>query len=111
MSLQPAAVIGSLMAAVSGLTSAAAQVPALPDTVDRFIRAELARQRIPGMSVAVVRGDRVLLARGYGFADLDRKVPATEHLQDRRPRELLEGHRRGDRVAGEAEQRGVPETA
>jgi CubicO group peptidase (beta-lactamase class C family) len=31
------------------------------------------------MSVALVRGSGVLLARGYGFADLENKVPATEH--------------------------------
>ena len=78
MSLQPAAAIGSLMTAVSCLTSAAAQAPALPDTVDQFIRAELARQRIPGMAVAVLRGDSVLLARGYGLADLEHRTPATD---------------------------------
>jgi hypothetical protein len=30
------------------------------------------------MSVAVLRGDSVLLARGYGFANLDHRVPATD---------------------------------
>jgi D-alanyl-D-alanine carboxypeptidase len=68
----------SFMMLLCAVSSGAAQTPALPDTVDRFIRAELARQRIPGMSVAVVRGNRVLLARGYGFADLDRRAPATD---------------------------------
>jgi CubicO group peptidase (beta-lactamase class C family) len=48
------------------------------DSVDRYLRAELARQRIPGMSVAVLRGDSVLLARGYGFADLELRAPATD---------------------------------
>lgn len=47
------------------------------DSVDRYLRAELVRQRIPGMSVAVLRGDSVLLARGYGFANLEHRVPAT----------------------------------
>jgi CubicO group peptidase (beta-lactamase class C family) len=60
------------------VSEAAAQAPAVPDTVDRFIRAELERQRIPGMSVAIVRGDSVLLARGYGFANLEHRVPATD---------------------------------
>jgi CubicO group peptidase (beta-lactamase class C family) len=55
-----------------------AQTPALPYAVDRFIEAELDRQRIPGMSVAVLRGDSVLLARGYGFANLEHRVPATD---------------------------------
>jgi CubicO group peptidase (beta-lactamase class C family) len=48
------------------------------DSVDRYVRAELARQRIPGMSVAVLRGDSVLLARGYGFADIEHRVPAAD---------------------------------
>jgi CubicO group peptidase (beta-lactamase class C family) len=77
MNLRPAVAIGWIMT-VAGLTEAAAQGQAPSDTVDRFIRAELARQRIPGMSVAVLRGDSVLLARGYGFADLERRLPATD---------------------------------
>ena len=48
------------------------------DSVDHYVRAELARQRIPGMSVVVLRGDSVLLARGYGFANLEHRVPATD---------------------------------
>jgi CubicO group peptidase (beta-lactamase class C family) len=32
---------------------------------------------IPGLSVAVVRDGRVVLARGYGFADLEARTPAT----------------------------------
>lgn len=48
------------------------------DSVDRYLRAELARQRIPGMSVAILRGDSLLLARGYGFANLEHRVPATD---------------------------------
>ena len=33
--------------------------------------------RIPGMSVAVVRDGRLVLARGYGLADVEANVPAT----------------------------------
>jgi CubicO group peptidase (beta-lactamase class C family) len=46
--------------------------------VDRYVRSELARQRIPGLSVAVLRGDSIVLARGYGFANLEHGVPATD---------------------------------
>jgi CubicO group peptidase (beta-lactamase class C family) len=59
-------------------SSGSAQAPALPDSIDSFMRAELARQRIPGISVAVLRGDSVLLARGYGLANVERHVPATD---------------------------------
>jgi CubicO group peptidase (beta-lactamase class C family) len=48
------------------------------DSADRYVRAELVRQRIPGLSVAVLRGDSVLLARGYGWANLELQVPASD---------------------------------
>src|SRR5918999_806080 len=66
------------MARLACVSRGMAQSPTLPDTVDRFIRAELARQRIPGMSVAVLRGDSVLLARGYGLASREQRLPATD---------------------------------
>jgi CubicO group peptidase (beta-lactamase class C family) len=71
------------LALVPGLASAQTIARPFPegaalDSVDRYLRAELARQRIPGMSVAILRGDSVLLARGYGFADLEHRVPATD---------------------------------
>jgi CubicO group peptidase (beta-lactamase class C family) len=65
---------------LAGLVIQAAPVRAQValDSVDRYVRAELARQRIPGISVAVLRGDSVVLARGYGFANLEHRVPATD---------------------------------
>jgi CubicO group peptidase (beta-lactamase class C family) len=33
--------------------------------------------RIPGLAAAVVRGGRVVLARGYGWADVEARVPVT----------------------------------
>ncbi len=55
-----------------------ASVVAPLDSVDRYVKAELARQRIPGLSVAILRGDSVLLARGYGYANVEHDVPATD---------------------------------
>jgi CubicO group peptidase (beta-lactamase class C family) len=57
---------------------AVAQTPASLDRIDRYVRGELARQRIPGLSVALLRGDSLLLARGYGYANLEHHVPATD---------------------------------
>src|SRR3712207_3983292 len=45
---------------------------------DGYLAGGVDRQRIPGMSVAVLRGDRVLLARGYGYANLEHRVPASD---------------------------------
>jgi D-alanyl-D-alanine carboxypeptidase len=46
---------------------------------DRFLTQEQSSKRIPGMSVCVVRHSKVLLAKGYGSANLELSVPATEH--------------------------------
>jgi CubicO group peptidase (beta-lactamase class C family) len=51
--------------------------PPARDTVDRYIEAEMARTHIPGVSLAVVRGGKVIKARGYGMADLEHEIPVT----------------------------------
>jgi CubicO group peptidase (beta-lactamase class C family) len=48
------------------------------DSLDRFMRAQMAARHLPGAALAVVRGGRVLHARGYGSADLAHGVPATD---------------------------------
>ncbi len=59
------------------VASQAAQAVPL-DSVGRYVTAVMQHQKIPGVSVAIVRGDRVLLARGYGFANLEHRVPASD---------------------------------
>jgi len=46
--------------------------------INRYVQDEMTRQRIPGLSVAVLRGDTVLLSRGYGFANVELRVPASD---------------------------------
>ncbi len=55
----------------------AAVAAAHADPADDFIRAEMKRQNIPGLSLAVVRDGKVIKAAGYGVANLKTKVPAT----------------------------------
>jgi len=57
--------------------SLAAQTPPL-DSVGRYVAGEMKRQHIPGLSVAVLRGDRILLSRGFGFSNLELRVPASD---------------------------------
>lgn len=52
-------------------------VTAHADSLDDLAGAELKLRGIPGMSIAVVRNGRVEAVRGYGFADLEHKTPAT----------------------------------
>src|SRR5256886_16624050 len=60
------------------VSAAAAQTPATLDSIDRYVRTEVTRYRIPGLSLAVLRGDTVVLARGYGYANVEHRVPATD---------------------------------
>jgi CubicO group peptidase (beta-lactamase class C family) len=46
--------------------------------INRYVQAELERQHIPGLALAVLVGDRVLLSRGYGFANVELHVPASD---------------------------------
>ena len=45
--------------------------------VDAFVRGEMTRQQVPGVSVAVVKAGQVLLAKGYGLANIEHQVPVT----------------------------------
>lgn len=46
------------------------------DEVDGFVRAELARQKAPGLTLAVVHNGKVVKAEGYGLANVEHNVPA-----------------------------------
>lgn len=62
--------------ATSGNSAPEAQAADV-SSVDSIVRAEMDGQRIPGLAVAILRGDRVLLSKGYGFANLEHGVPVT----------------------------------
>ena len=43
--------------------------------IDRFISTEMGRQKIPGVSLAVIKDGKPLIVKGYGFANLEHRVP------------------------------------
>jgi CubicO group peptidase (beta-lactamase class C family) len=67
-----------VLAVVSMLlpNTAGAQLPSAA-AIDRFVRAEMESQHIVGVGLAVVKGGRVVHARGFGFADRERQVPVS----------------------------------
>lgn len=46
------------------------------DEVDVFVRAELARQKAPGLTLGVIQNGKVVKAEGYGLANVEHNVPA-----------------------------------
>jgi len=62
--------------ALAALPVSAQQAPLA--AIDRYLRDESRRQRVPGVSVAVVRGGKLILARRYGEANVELHAPATD---------------------------------
>jgi CubicO group peptidase (beta-lactamase class C family) len=44
---------------------------------DQWVAYQQERRDIPGVVVAIQSGDQILLAHGYGYADLERQIPMT----------------------------------
>jgi CubicO group peptidase (beta-lactamase class C family) len=67
----------ALACAVLPLRFVCAEAPAVkPEEVDAGVRAEMDRQHIPGLSLAVVKDGKVIRSAGYGFADLEQQTAA-----------------------------------
>lgn len=64
------------MTALVLLASAALGGALRADSVDDYVRAEMADRHIPGLSIAVVRDGKVVKEQGYGAASLELSVPA-----------------------------------
>ena len=55
----------------------AASATARADKVDDYVRAEMARSKVPSLSLAVIQNGQLVKVQGYGLADVARQVPAT----------------------------------
>ncbi len=49
------------------------------DGVDDYVKAQMQKRQIPGLSLAVIKDEKVVKTQGYGFASLELQVPATPH--------------------------------
>ena len=47
------------------------------DTYPRFVRTQMRQWKVPGVGVAIVRDDEVVLCQGFGYRNLARKHPVT----------------------------------
>ena len=53
-----------------------ATVAAQADKVDDYVKAEMQKQHIPGISLAVIKDGKIIKAEGYGLANVELNVPA-----------------------------------
>ncbi|MGE0461625.1 MAG: serine hydrolase domain-containing protein [Vicinamibacterales bacterium] len=54
-----------------------AATAAVADPVDDYVRDVMAGKKIPGVSIAILRGGAVVKVQGYGMANLELDTPAT----------------------------------
>jgi D-alanyl-D-alanine carboxypeptidase len=54
----------------------AATVAARADKVDDYVKAEMQKQHVPGLSLAVIKDGKIIKVEGYGLANVELNVPA-----------------------------------
>jgi CubicO group peptidase (beta-lactamase class C family) len=64
-----------LLISLSLLIRAAAWAQSSSDAVDDFVRSEMKRQQIPGVSLLVARDGKIIRAQGYGLSNVELQVP------------------------------------
>jgi CubicO group peptidase (beta-lactamase class C family) len=64
---------------VLSATASTSQSPLDIEAIDRFLVRQMSRGRVPGLALAITRGEQVLLTKGYGVAQDGQSV--TPHTQ------------------------------
>jgi D-alanyl-D-alanine carboxypeptidase len=78
-SLRAAACLSAALVPALACAQAAPAPAASPvEAIDAYVTKTLAARGFPGASVAVIQDGKVVLAKGYGLADTQKSVPATE---------------------------------
>jgi len=72
-----AAVFAAHAAPADQPPGASPDVACCQDQVDKFVLAEMQRQKVPGVAVGIVRDGKPLIAHGYGDANVELGVPVT----------------------------------
>jgi len=71
-------VAAGFAAAPAGAQTPSGADAARLDSVAHYVEAEMQRLHIPAMSVAILRGDSTVMARGFGYANVELRVPASD---------------------------------
>src|SRR6267142_5745492 len=45
--------------------------------VDQFVASQMTEWHVPGLALGIIQDGRVVLLKGYGFRDVDQKLPVT----------------------------------
>ncbi|CAF0796835.1 unnamed protein product [Adineta ricciae] len=44
--------------------------------IDEYIRSEMKKQKIPGLSMAIIKNNQMVYGQGYGYSNLEHQIPA-----------------------------------
>ena len=68
-----------LLASVVGVTILCAlaqgQASDVESRVDNYVRGQMTKQKIPGVSIAVVKDGKPIIVKGYGLSNVELNVP------------------------------------
>src|SRR5947207_5389856 len=45
--------------------------------LDNYILQQMSNTHVPGLSVSIIRNGKIVWAKGYGYADIDKDIPFT----------------------------------
>lgn len=76
VSCAPAVTTSAPLARPSAVQIHRDQLSGLPHFIDGVLAQQVANREVAGAVVAVVSGGELFFSRGYGFADVDRAIPA-----------------------------------
>lgn len=65
-----------LLFAAAPISALHPQTPQL-DSLDAFVKEQMARRHIPGLSLAIIQQGRIVVAKGYGVTDETTRTPVT----------------------------------
>lgn len=53
----------------------------IKDSLDVYIKREMTRWNLPGLAIAIIKDGKVVVMKGYGYADITKKTPVTENTE------------------------------
>jgi CubicO group peptidase (beta-lactamase class C family) len=75
--VEKSTMIACILAGLTSLAFAQSADDALSVRADEVVREQMREQKIPGVSLAVLRDGKIIKASGYGLANLELNVPVT----------------------------------
>ncbi len=76
MTRQPFRTLAAVIVCVVSIASTVhAQSPATTTAVTEYVKAEMQRQHIPGLSLLVAKAGKIIRAEGFGMANVELQVP------------------------------------